>query len=316
MVDVTIIGGGPAGLSAALVLGRCLRRVVVIDMGEGRNRHAREIHGYLTRDKVTPSTIISLGRREVSSYGVRVITGRAIHAERTARGTFRVRFIAPPSSTPRSIQSRKLLLATGMRDAIPPIENIERFYGSTVHHCPYCDGWEHRAQPIAAFGRGDKAVGLAISLRTWTQRVTACTNGIRPRAEMIARAQALRIPLRTQRVLRLEGDGPRLRQVVFDSGPPLRCSALFFNTAQAQRSDLPQLLQCQFKADGGVKTNDRQCSGVEGLYVCGDADREVQFLVVAAAQGATAAVAINGELSLEDEATVAPLPHPRVKRST
>lgn len=301
MHDAIIVGGGPAGLSAALVLGRCRRDVLVIDSGRPRNRHAREIHNYLTRDCTPPADFLRSAHHDLERYGVRVVTGEATNARAGSGGAFAVTYReSAGESGPRLVRGRKLLLATGMRDRLPQVEGIETFYGSSVHHCPYCDGYEHRDQRLVAYGVGDHAVGLALALHTWSRRITACTEGVPVRAELAARAAAAGITIRTERVARLTGENGRLTCVEFVDGTDLPCDALFFNTGQVQRSDLPRLLGCRFKQDGGVETTDRQCAGVRGLYVAGDADREVEFVIVAAAQGATAGVAINGELLREE----------------
>lgn len=304
--DAIIIGAGPAGLSAALVLARYRRTMLVIDAGQGRNQRAREVHGYLTRDCTRPADFLSLARAELLRYGPSVLTATATDARRDEDGSFTVRFRRPPDARPSEAVCRRLLLATGMRDILPPLRGLTDFYGSTVHHCPYCDGWEHRDRRIAAYGKGDAAVGLALALRTWSPHVTACTDGEAVRDDLLERAARMRIPVRTDRVACLEGENRSLRRVCFERDPPLPCDALFFNTGQSQRSDLPRMLGCEFKPDGGIATNDRQCTGVPGLYVAGDADKDVQFLIVAAAEGATAAVAINRELQEEDQPRGAP----------
>ncbi|MFT3684036.1 MAG: NAD(P)/FAD-dependent oxidoreductase [Phycisphaerales bacterium] len=280
------------------MLARCRRDVLLIDSGVPRNRHAREIHNFLTRDCTPPAAFRDEALRDLARYGVAPVRGEAHGARLNADGTFTVLFKTTDGE--RTATGRKLLLATGMRDVLPAIEGIDRFYGSTVHHCPYCDGYEHRDKRLVAFGAGDRAVGLALALHTWSRSLTACTEGEPVRDELLARAALCGIAVRTDRVTSLRGDGDRLSRVDFDNGPPLECDALFFNTGQVQRSDLPRRLGCRFKDDGGVETSDRMCSGVKGLYVAGDADREVEFVVVAAAQGATAAVAINGELQREE----------------
>lgn len=301
MRDVLIIGGGPAGLSAALILGRCRRDVQVIDAGQGRNRRAHEIHGYLTRDCTTPAEFLSKARADVERYGVTVTPGEVSHAEAHPDGTFTVRYRTPGASGAEAVvRARKLLLATGMRDEIPALEGLDAFYGTSVHHCPYCDGYEHRDSRLIAFGRGDGAVGLALSLHTWSRSVTACTEGVPVREELVARAALANVAICTRSVRRLCGRDAQLTHVEFHEGPSLLADALFFNTSQSQRSELPRLLGCSFKDDGGVHATDRQCTGVPGLYVAGDADREVEFVIVAAAQGATAATAINGELQREE----------------
>jgi thioredoxin reductase len=301
MHDVVIIGGGPAGLSAALVLGRCRRDVLLIDAGHGRNRRAREVHNYLTRDGIAPGDLRARGRAELERYRVKFSEGTVTAAHRAHDGTFHLIIDAH-----ETVSCRKLLLATGMVDLLPTLDGIDPLYGTSVHHCPHCDGWEHRDERLLAYGKGDAGIGLALALLTWSSRVIACTDGQAPSEEKRQLARRNNITWREEPIARLEGDGPNLRRIIFQSGPPLEADALFFNTAQVQRSALPAALGCSFKEDGGVLTNDRQATGVPGLYLAGDADREVQFAIVAAAEGATAGVAINRELQDDAHGT----PHP------
>lgn len=295
--DVIVIGGGPAGLSAALMLGRCRRSVLVIDAGQPRNRWSREIHGFLTRDGVAPLELLRLGREELVRYGVEFHAGIATDARCLPAGGFRVRL-----QNGAWHRSRKLVLATGVCDRLPPIPNFERFYGVSVHHCPYCDGWEWRDAPLAAYGRGRKGVALALSLRTWARDVAVCTDGpARLGAEERAKLTRFGIPLHERRISSLEGskDG-RLERVVFDDGTVLSRRALFFNTGQSQSCDLAVRLGCRLDPKGEILTDRRERTGVPGLFLVGDASKDVQFAIVAAAEGATAAVAINTEL--QDEA--------------
>jgi thioredoxin reductase len=146
--DAVIVGGGPAGLSCALLLGRSCRTVLVCDSGEYRNAASHAMHGYLTRDGVDPREFLALAREELKQYRVEY-RACAVKDVETAGDGFRVR-LADGSDA----EGRKLVLATGVADVIPPIEGMDQFYGRSVHHCPYCDGWEHRDQPIAIYGRG------------------------------------------------------------------------------------------------------------------------------------------------------------------
>lgn len=298
--DTIIVGGGPAGLSAALLLGRCRRSVLVIDAGRPRNHASRHVNGFLTRDGVPPGELLALGRAELARYGVGFREGRADHASCVAGG-FEVRCGS------EVITARTLLLATGILDVLPDVPNAERFYGSGVHHCPYCDGWEYRDRALASYGTGKKAMGLALNLLTWSRSVTIVTDGRRASAAVRREAERHGIAVRDEPVRSLEGGGgedgrPTLERIEFSSGPSLPVAAMFFNTGQYQRSDLPGLLGCRLDAHGGVKHDRRQRTGVPGLYLAGDASKDVQYVAVAVSEGVRAGIAINSDLQKQDRA--------------
>lgn len=312
LYDVVIVGGGPAGLNAALVLARCRRRLLVCDAGQPRNAAARALHGYLGHDGVSPRELRRLGRTELKRYGVDYLNTTVASGRCVADAADAARFELQTTDH-LILRARRVLLATGVTDALPDIPGVRAYYGRGVHHCPYCDGWEYRDAPLAAYGRGRPAVGLALALRTWSDRVTVCTDGHRLAAPQRARLTALDFALREEPIVRLEGIGTRrapgdsdgargLRRIVFERGPDLTCSAMFFNTPQGQRSALAAMLGCGADRRGQFETHGRQRTRVPGLYLAGDADGDVQFAVVAAAEGATAAVAINRELQEEEAA--------------
>jgi thioredoxin reductase len=294
MYDVIIVGGGLAGLSAALVLGRCRRKVLVCDAGTPRNAASHGLHGYLTRDGILPLELLRIGREEITHYGIELRSAEVTDACAEEGGfvvVLRDRTV---------LHSRKLLLATGVVDQVPEIEGMREFYGKSVFHCPYCDGWEVRDQPLAVYGRARQGAGLSLSLKTWSGDVILCTDGParlrRVDADMLARHG---IPVREARIVRLEGSGGQLERIVFDTGEAIARRALFLSTGQVQRSELPVRLGCPMNGKGTVRTNLSQSTGIPGLYVAGDAARDVQFVAVAAAEGAKAAVAINKALQEE-----------------
>jgi thioredoxin reductase len=296
MFDVIIVGAGPAGLSAALVLGRCRRRVLVCDSGEPRNAASHGLHGFITRDGIKPKEFLQIAREELTKYEtVELRDATVVAASREDDG------IELTLADGEKIAARKLLLATGVVDALPGLEGLNQFYGQSVFHCPYCDGWEMRDQPLAIYGRGESGSGLAVEMTLWSRDLILCTDGpselTRKQLEKLAEYQ---IPVREEPIARLEGNGGVLEQIVFENGDKLKRRAVFFSTGWQQRSDLADTLGCRFTQEGCVDTGEYEATNVRGIYVAGDASRMVQFVIVAASEGAQAAVAINKELMKED----------------
>ena len=299
--DVVVIGGGPAGLSAALVLGRCRRRVLVCDAGRPRNAAAREIHGYLSRDCSNPLELLRIGREELRPYGVE-LRHVTVTDVLVAGSHFEVEL-----ETGEHVPARTVLIASGVRDHLPEIDGLEACYGISVHHCPYCDGWESRDRTIAVIGHGTPAAGLALSLKTWTDRVIVCANG---RARLTARQRAQLadhgIPVREERIARLEHQDGRVQRLEMRGGAPVECEAVFFSSTQSLQCNFPSKLGCEFTNKGTVKTDHLGQTRVPGVYVVGDASRDVQFVIVAAAEGAKAGVAINKALQASAGLAAAP----------
>jgi len=296
MWDVIVIGGGPAGLSAALVLGRARRRVLVCDAGRPRNAKAQFVNGFLTRDRIPPADLLHIARDQLKRYDTIERHDALVEDAQSADGRFRVQF-----ADGTVVEARKLLLATGVVDRLPNIAGIDFFYGRSVFHCQYCDGFEVRDQPLAVYGPGTKGIGQARSLLGWSRDVVVCTNG--PVAIPRTHRRVLRrlgIVVCQDRIERLEGEDGQLTQIVFATGETLPRRALFFNTEQYQRSPLPARLGCRITRKGSVVVDKKGRTSVPGVFVVGDASRDVQLAIVAAGEGASAAVAMNGDLLEED----------------
>jgi thioredoxin reductase len=278
------------------MLGRCRRSVLVCDVGEPRNARSGGLHGYLTRDGIPPADFLSIAREELANYpSVEFHRGRIVDARRTSGG-FMVECLGG-----LRFSSRKLLLATGVVDELPQVAGLAELYGRSVHHCPYCDGWEWRDHALAVYGRGESGSALAMGLTVWSGDVVLCSDGPSQLSEKEEEALALRgIDIREEPIVRLEGQDGRLTRIVFASGEPLPRSALFFCTGQHQRSPLAGKLGAQFNEKGTVDTGTCESTNVPGLYVAGDASKEAQFVIVAAAEGAQAAMAINKALLKDD----------------
>jgi len=294
--DVVIVGGGPAGLSAALTLGRCRRKVLVVDAGEPRNRFSRHMHAYLSRDGMNPKEFLAECRRQLETYTtVELVTGRAVDACKTGDG----RFVTVLEDGSRYL-SRKLLLATGVVDELPTIDGVNELYGTSVHHCPYCDGYEWRDKRIVVYGKGEKGFGAVQELTAWSRELVLCTDGKSTLDEGKRRyLNDMRITIREEEVSRLVGNNGLLERLEFENGDSLPCDALFFVTDKHQSSNLAVKLGCTLTDQGCVWTGDFEATHVEGLYCAGDASKNAQLVIVAASEGTQAAVSINRSLTGE-----------------
>jgi len=295
--DVVIVGAGPAGLSAALILGRCRRSVLVCDTGNPRNAASHAMHGYLTRDGIDPKEFRAICRRDLERYDtveLRDVGVTAAACKPDAR--FEVTL-----ADHQVVRSRKLLIATGVCDNLPEIDGIRELYGRSVFHCPYCDGWEVRDEPIAVYGRGDRGLGLSLELTTWSRDLVLCTDGPSEiDGEGRARLERNGIALREERIRALRGRDGVLERIILETGDELPRRALFFTTGQSQRSKLAMDLGCEINEKGTVRTGKYEATHLPGLFVAGDASRAVQWVIVAAAEGAEAAFSINTDLTKED----------------
>lgn len=293
--DVSIVGGGPAGLSAALVLGRCRRKVLVVTSDHYRNAVAHAMHGFLSRDGMAPKDLLRVSREQLQPYEVEIIHTEIDNATRY-EGGFEL-----TSNSGEMFRSRKLLLATGITDNLPDVEGFDAMYGRSAFHCPYCDGWENRDKRIVAYARGKETVQFALTLRPYSADIILCSDGPcgldDSDRELLARNH---IPLIEKRLSRLEGPEGQLTRIVFADGEAIERDTLFFHLGQKQRSQLAARLGCKVSNEKGVRTYDTCATEIPGLYIAGDATRDLQQVIVAAAEGSKSAFEINSELRDED----------------
>jgi thioredoxin reductase len=303
-LDVLVIGGGPAGLSGALILARCCRRVAVVDDARPRNGATAAVHGYLTRDGSSPDNLRRVARQELARYGVKFYQGHvtSLRRSRPVNGKpGRSCFLASLTDG-LTLQARKILIATGVLDQFPSLPGLAECFGITVHHCPYCDGWESRGQRVAILGKtAQDCVGLALAVRTWTREIVVLTNGRSLSREQALRLTENRIGFRECPVTTLVHQKGRLQRIEFDNGSQEECSRCFIDFGQQARSQLISGLADK-KPCSTVEVDEKQRTDVSGLFVAGDVTGGVQMIAVAISEGATAAVAINRELQDEDEA--------------
>ena len=287
--DVVIVGGGPAGLSAALILGRCLRRVLVCDENQQRNRASRAIHGLLGREGKSPAAFLEEARQELARYETVDLKVTRVVDVRPEGKSFA--FGCADGSTGTAA---RVLLATGLVDEVPKLPGVDDLYGASVHHCLYCDGFEYTGKPVAAYGKGDKGADLAIMMKHWTPEIVALSDGTEVSADTALKLRRYGIPLREERIQSLEGEAGRLRTIRFETGPDLEREGLFFSTGCHQASGLSQRLGCRRNEKGGVVIDPvTEETSVPGVYVAGDVSRDVLLVAVAMGEGAKAAVAIN-----------------------
>jgi thioredoxin reductase len=236
-----------------------------------------------------------MGREEARRYGVEIRDVEVIRVRRAGGG-----FEADLGDGAR-VRARRVVIATGMADNMPAIEGLPELYGSSVFHCPYCDGWEVRDQPLAVIARGHAGFRYALLLTPWSRDIVLCTHGpseLTP--DEMAKLTRHAIPVRQEPIAALVGREGQLERVVFESGESLPRVAAFVKWGERPQSSLAQELGCRFTEDGTVKADAHGCASVEGVYVVGDASPAVQLVIVAAAQGASAATHIQSALLSED----------------
>jgi len=299
--DVAVVGGGPAGLCAALFLGRYLHKVVVIDSGDPRNWETRGINGYLGHQGIRSPELRALAREECASFGVEFVSGVVDEAINETGELFAARL-----HDGTIIEARRILLAIGIKDFWPDIPGLERCYGETVHVCPDCDGYETFDKKTVVVGTGRKAVGMALALTTWTREIVICTNGEKPDMEqkLLDQLKALNIPVLDQPIKCVVSKAKEISGIELEGAMSLDCERLYFAIGQYPADDLGAQLGCKRDEMGRLVIDERNHTSVVNVYAAGDIAPGPQLAIVAAASGAVASIAIHA--SLIPEATKLP----------
>jgi thioredoxin reductase len=298
--DCIIVGAGPGGLSASLFLARYLRRTLTFHHNSPRNEYAHGVHGFLGHHGIRPAELLARGRDEVTTHGGLIIEACVNSVEKISAECFRVS--AGAEGTEQQVfEARRLLLATGLRDLTPDCPGFREFYGSSVHHCPDCDGYEVKDKRVAVLTRGDNSVTFTKTLLTWTKRLTLLTDQREISARDRDKLSELDVPVRTEAIVGLEGDesNRQLERVLFKDAEPLECDALFFNLGIELATNFHETLGCRLDAESGLLWVDKtQQTSIDGVYAAGDITPHSQLAVVAAAEGAMAAIHIHRSLQL------------------
>ena len=297
-LDIAIIGGGPAGLSAAIWSARYLHSVCVIDSGDPRNWETRGINGYLGLDDVRPAQLRGKGRETCRTLGAELIDEVVLRVERRSDEDFLMCLEGGDRVT-----SRRVLLAIGIRDVWPDIPGLQGAYGVNAHVCPDCDGYDARNKKVIVIGNGRRALGMALNLTTWTREIIICTNGRPPDlddAEYCAKLDALNIPVLTDPITRVTTDSRHIHCVALENGMQLDAEKIFFTIGQYPADDLGVQLGCDRDDEGRIVIDGRGHTSVLNVYAAGDITPGPQLAIAAAAEGATAALAIHKSLVPEE----------------
>ncbi|MGW2638224.1 NAD(P)/FAD-dependent oxidoreductase [Streptomyces sp. NPDC001348] len=301
--EVVIVGGGAAGLSAALVLGRARRRTLVADVGEPRNAPAAHMHGYLSRDGMPPAEFLAAGREEIARYGVELVRDRAVDAARdAAEGTgFTVLL-----ESGRTVHARQLVVATGLKDELPPVAGLAERFGRDVLHCPYCHGWEVRDRAFGVLATTPMSVHQALMVTQWSKDVTLFLHEIteeRLTDDDVRRLAAAGVRVVPGEVAEVVAAGDRLTGVRLADGPAYDRDVLFVAPRAVPRTDLLARLGAELRETpfGAYPVIDeRGLTTVPGLWAAGNASGFAEQVVNAASRGYRAGAAINGELLFAD----------------
>jgi thioredoxin reductase len=293
--DAIVVGGSVAGLSAALLLGRACKRVLVCDSGKPRNQVAQASHNYFSRDGIAPAELLQIGREQLQPYDVEIWQGEVIDAENLGH-----RFQVTLRDGKRFV-GRKLLLATGMKDTLPSIEGFAELWGNSVFHCPYCHGWEVRDQPLAIYGKGEVAVEQAFMLTGWSRDLVLCSDGAAELSDE-QRQQLLNwgIQIREENIARLDHQEGELTGIVFANNEVLPRRGILFRPQSHQHSRLAAKLGCKLGSNDIVEVNDFKQTSIAGVYAVGDASSPLSQISWAVASGMLAASFVNRALIEEN----------------
>lgn len=291
--DIAIVGGGPAGLSAALWLGRYMHSVVLIDSGDPRNWETRGINGFLGSQGIRSPDLRAQGRADAKKFGVELIGDEVCKVTNTNSE----RFVLDLNKG-STIESRRLLLCIGIRDVWPDIPGLSDCYGETAHVCPDCDGYETRGCKTVVVGSGRKAVGMALSLTTWTDKIVICTNGepANMQAAHLEKLKALNIPVLEEKVNNISSHDGEIRSLNLDGGMCLDCDRLYIAIGQYPADDLGAQLKCKRDEFSLIEIDEHYHTSVKNVFAAGDIVGGPQLAIAAAADGAIAALSIHASL--------------------
>lgn len=293
ILDCAVVGGGPAGLNASLVLGRARRKIALFDDNQPRNAVTSESHGFITRDGIDPQELKRIAQEELQKYPDVLLEKQQVQNIQKEDELFRI-----TAGSGDIYYARKIILATGFKDILPEIERIKEFYGNSLFSCPYCDGWELRDQPLAVISENPHAFHMAKVVSNWTDDLIVCTNGRQnlseEEKEILGRKD---VKVYEEKIHSLSGEKGRLAKITFADGSTISRNGGFITPEWKQAAPFAASLGCAFNERGGVEVNQMKQTNIEGVFACGDTLMAgPSQLIVAAAEGSMAGAGVNSAL--------------------
>ena len=297
VIDCAIIGGGPAGLNAALILGRARRNVLIFDNDNPRNAVTQESHGFITRDGIKPKEFREIAHKELGKYP------SVGYLKREVTSVIKNKIFEVVTSEGEEYYSKTIIISTGLKDILPNIENISDFYGKSLFHCPYCDGWELRDKPLAII-IGDQVQGFHFSqnIYKWSKHLVVLTNGkLFQNLEQKNFICHKGIRIIENKIKKFEGSNGQMEKIVFDNGESVLRKGGFVMPQLIQSSNFGKQLACEYNSLGGISVDSFGRTNVQGVYAAGDASViNPAQIIIAAAEGVRAAAGVNTDLSQKE----------------
>lgn len=290
--EVIIIGGSYSGLSAAMALGRSLRKVLVIDAGKPCNRQTPHSHNFLTQDGSTPGEISRIGREQVAKYDtITFLDGFAVEGKKSHSG-FEIK-----TEKGELYEGKKLIFATGVKDIMPEIPGFAECWGISVIHCPYCHGYEVKNQPTGILANGEFGFEFGKMITNWTKDLTLFTRGKSTLTEEHASKLADKgVKIIETEIEQIEHTDGKLEKLILQDGSQLPLNALYAKVDFAQSTDIPAGLGIEMTEQGHIKVDTMQKTNIPGVYACGDSTTMFRSVSFAVSSGTIAGAACNKEL--------------------
>ncbi|WP_282019492.1 NAD(P)/FAD-dependent oxidoreductase [Planomicrobium okeanokoites] len=296
ILDCAVIGGGPAGLNASLVLGRSRRKTVLFDDNKPRNAVVSESHGFITRDGVDPQEFKRIGHEELAKYPDVEIQKQRVVRVYKEDGLFHLE-----AEDGAVFQAKRIILAMGFKEVLPDVDRVAEFYGKSLFSCPFCDGWEMRDKALVVISDNEAASHMVKVASNWTEDLIYCTNGRQLLEEEKSLLESRGIQVYEEKIRALNGVSGKLAEILFEDGRAISREGGFITPEWMLASDIAASLGCKLNDRGGVESDAMKRTNIEGVYACGDVSLAgASQLIFAAAEGSMAAISINAAM-IEEE---------------